>query len=77
MMLRKSKGLSLLYKTEILCVLGIEAATQCQPGPNLQAEYIMENAGLDEAQAGIKIVRRNSNNLMQMKTTIRQKAKKK
>ena len=26
------------------------------------AEYIMRNAGLDEAQAGIKIARRNSNN---------------
>ena len=30
---------------------------------NLYAEYIMQNAGLDEAQAGIKIVRRNTNNL--------------
>ena len=30
---------------------------------NLNAEYIMQNAGLDEAQAGIKIARRNSNNL--------------
>ena len=30
---------------------------------NLHAEYIMRNAGLDEAQAGIKIARRNSNNL--------------
>ena len=30
---------------------------------NLHAEYIMRNAGLDEAQAGIKIVGRNSNNL--------------
>ena len=30
---------------------------------NLYAEYIMRNAGLDEAQAGIKIVRRNINNL--------------
>ena len=29
---------------------------------NLYAEYIMRNAGLDEAQAGIKIARRNSNN---------------
>ena len=29
---------------------------------NLYAEYIMWNAGLDEAQAGIKIVRRNINN---------------
>ena len=30
---------------------------------NLYAEYIMRNAGLDEAQAGIKIVRRNVSNL--------------
>ena len=30
---------------------------------NLCAEYIMQNAGLDEAQAGIKIGRRNINNL--------------
>ena len=29
---------------------------------NLYAEYVMRNAGLDEAQAGIKIVRRNINN---------------
>ena len=30
---------------------------------NLDAEYIMRNTGLDEAQAGIKIARRNINNL--------------
>ena len=30
---------------------------------NLYAEYIMRNAGLDEAQAGVKTVRRNINNL--------------
>ena len=30
---------------------------------NLKAEYIMQNARLDEAQAGIKISRRNINNL--------------
>ena len=30
---------------------------------NLYAEYIMRNAWLDEAQAGIKIAGRNSNNL--------------
>ena len=30
---------------------------------NLSAECIMQNAGLDEAQAGIKIARRNINNL--------------
>ena len=29
---------------------------------NLYAEYIMQNAGLDEAQAGIKISVRNINN---------------
>ena len=29
----------------------------------LYAEYIIRNAGLDEAQAGIKISRRNINNL--------------
>ena len=31
---------------------------------NLYAEYIMRNAGLEEAQAGIKIARRNINNLI-------------
>ena len=30
---------------------------------NLYAEYVMRNAGLEEAQAGIKIARRNVNNL--------------
>ena len=30
---------------------------------NLYAEYIMQSAGLDEAQAGIKIAMRNINNL--------------
>ena len=30
---------------------------------NLYAEYIMQNAGLDESQAGIKIASRNINNL--------------
>ena len=31
---------------------------------NLYAEYIMRNTGLEEAQAGIKIARRNTNNLI-------------
>ena len=31
---------------------------------NLYAEYIMRNAGLDEAQTGIKIARRNISNLI-------------
>ena len=30
---------------------------------NLYADYIMRNTGLEEAQAGIKIARRNINNL--------------
>ena len=30
---------------------------------NLSAEYVMRNAGLEEAQAGIKVARRNINNL--------------
>ena len=30
---------------------------------NLYAEYIIRNAGLEEGQAGIKIARRNNNNL--------------
>ena len=30
---------------------------------NLHSEYIMRNAGLDEAQAGIKIAGKNINNL--------------
>ena len=30
---------------------------------NLYAEYILRNAGLDEAQAGIRIAGRNTNNL--------------
>ena len=30
---------------------------------NLYAEHIMRNAGLEEAEAGIKIARRNINNL--------------
>ena len=35
----------------------------CDPIVLLNAEYIMWNAGLDESQAGIKIARRNINNL--------------
>ena len=44
---------------------------------NFYAEYIMRNAGLEEAQAGIKIAGRNTNNLhMQMTPPLWQKAKK-
>ena len=37
---------------------------------NLYAEYIMRNAGLEDAQAGIKIARRNINNLRYADDTI-------
>ena len=37
---------------------------------NLYAEYIMRDAGLDEAQTGIKIARRNINNLRYADDTI-------
>ena len=43
---------------------------------NLYVEYIMRNAELDEAQAGIKIARRNSNNLIYANDTLWQKVKK-
>ena len=44
---------------------------------NLYVEYIMRNAGLEEAQVGIKISRRNINNLRYVDdTTLKQKAKK-
>ena len=44
---------------------------------NLYGEYIMRNAGLEEAQAGIKIAGRNINNLdRQMTSPLWQKEKK-
>ena len=46
--------------------LGKELCQGCVLSPylfNLYAEYIMWNAGLDEAQAGIEIARKNINNL--------------
>ena len=47
--------------------IGKDACQGCILSPclfNFYAEYIMRNAGLDEAQAGIKIARRNINNLI-------------
>ena len=46
--------------------IGKEVHQGCILSPclfNFYAEYIMQNAGLDEAQAGIKIAGRNINNL--------------
>ena len=43
---------------------GVRQGCILSPGLfNLYAEYIMRNTGLEEAQAGIKIAGRNSNNL--------------
>ena len=38
-------------------------AIYCHPVYLTYAEYIMRNAGMDEAQTGIKIAGRNINNL--------------
>ena len=46
--------------------IGKEICQGCILSPyvfNLYAEYIMRNAGLEETQVGIKIARRNINNL--------------
>ena len=46
--------------------MGKEVRQGCILSPwlfNFYAEYIMRNAGLDEAQAGVKIAGRNINNL--------------
>ena len=53
--------------------LGKEVSQDCILSPclfNLYAEYIMWNAGLDEAQARIKTARRNINNLRYADDTI-------
>ena len=42
---------------------GVHQSCILSPLFNLYTEYIMQNARLDEAQAGIKIARRNTNNL--------------
>ena len=60
--------------------IGKEVCQGCILSPclfNLYAEYLMRNAGLDEAQTGIKIARRNINNLRYAETPpLWQKAKK-
>ena len=43
---------------------------------NLYAEYIMRNAGLEEAQPGLKIAGRNINNLRYADDTLWKNAKK-
>ena len=53
--------------------IGKTAHQDCTLSPylfNLYSEYIMQNVGLDEAQAGIKIAGRNINNLRYADDTI-------
>ena len=51
-------------------------AVYCYPAYLAYAEYIMKNAGLDEAQAEIKVARRNINTSdMQMTPPLWQKVK--
>ena len=53
--------------------IGKEVCQGCILSPclfNLYEEYILRNAGLDEAQAGIKIARGNINNLRYADDTI-------
>ena len=62
----KTKG-SILFLTQITFLSGIWINIKLVPTKNalfnLNAGYIMQNAGLDEAQAAIKITGRNINNL--------------
>ena len=55
------------YGTTDWFQIGKGACQYCILSPsllfNFYAEYIMGNAGLDEAQAGVKIAERNINNL--------------
>ena len=54
------------HGTPVWFQIGKEVHQGCILSPclfNLYAEYIMQNAELDEAQAGIKIAGRNINNL--------------
>ena len=62
------KGVCICMYIELcmLCILSMYIGKDCILLPcliNLYAEYLMQNAGLDEAQARIKIAGRNINNL--------------
>ena len=64
MQVRKQQ-LELDMEQQTVSKLGKEyvKAVYCYPAYLTYAEYIMKNTGLDVAQAGIKIARKNINNL--------------
>ena len=69
----KKQQLELDTEQQIGSKLGMEYVQGCILWPclfNVHAEYIMRNARLNEAQAGIKIARRNINNLRYADTTL-------
>ena len=60
------------HGTTYWCKIGKGVHRGCISSPclfNFYAEYIMQNAQLDEAQAGIKIARRDINNLIYAEDT--------
>ena len=75
----KKQCLELDMEQRIGSKMGKKLCQGCKLSPclfNLYAEYVMQNAGLEEAQAGIKIARRNINNLRYADdTTLGPKAK--
>ena len=59
----RKKQLELDMEQQTGSKLGKEYIKAIYCHPDVYSEYIMRNAGLDEAQAGIKVARRNINNL--------------
>ena len=62
----KKQQLELEMEQRVGSKLGKECVKAVYPSPclfNLYAEYIMQNTGLGESQTGIKIARRNINNI--------------
>ena len=55
--------ITFLSRSKHLLVSWLQSPSGVILEPKIYAEYIMRNAELDEAQAGIKIAGRNSNNV--------------
>ena len=69
--------ITFLPRSKHLLVSWLQSPSAVILEPKIYAEYIMRNARLDEAQALIKIARRNINNIRYADdTTIKEKVKK-